>query len=236
MPRLFTNNATSNDAVTVAAQGFTAFAYGTLAVVLKPTSFAAAYNYLLIGTDAQDYWEIFTGTGSFNARISLYNGSVSTQSGTSNLTAGAWSLMAWTKGTGTVLPRWHRLTWTTGSWTHGDFAGTIADNSQTGISEYSIGFNGSQGANSANGAVAAAAIWRDRALTDSEIERLGRGRWDEQNPDLLMEFPGGRDDLVRTTIDCSRNRARQSASGSQVTRDNAAGPPGFRYSALTRRR
>ncbi len=115
-------------------------------------------------------------------------------------------------------------------------SGTLADATGTGATEHAIGFNASFGANSWFGHVLTAAAWKSRVLTDSEVERLGSGQWELSGPDLMMEFPSGRDNLDRTTIDCSRNRMRQTVRGSQVSRTNVTGPPGFRVSALNRRR
>lgn len=235
MARLFTNNSTVNDSVKVAAQGFTAWGFGTLAAVIYINSSAAARNFVCIGTDAQDFVELYNGP-STPPDVRMWNGAASADS-TSTFANSKWYIWGVTKATGTTNPRAHVYDFTTATWTHENFAGTLADSSGTGATQHGIGFDqaGSE-ANSPDAHILCAAAWKSRVLTDSEFARLARGLWDLSGPDMLLEFPSGRDNLNRTTIDQSRNRMRQTVLGSQVTRTNIAGPPGFRMSSLNRRR
>ena len=236
MARLFTNDGSLNDAVTVTAQGYTAWPYGTMAAVVYQTNSSAtdAYNVVVCGTSAQDFVELYSRESTH--LVQLWNGTADF-GGTTAITLNEWMLIAATKTTGTTTPRAHLFRWSTGTWTHENMGGTLADAAGTGATEHGIGFSGAgNGAFSFFGHVLAAAAWASRAMSDSEIERLASGLWDRWTPSLLMEFPSGRDAPAKTTIDQSRNRMRQNFSGSQVTRSNIVGPAGFRMSALNRRR
>jgi len=236
MPRRFTNDGSPNDAVKLAAQGFTSWTFGTLAAVWWPDDTTAAYNLLVVGTDAQDFVELYTADTASGAGGAprLWNGATASAASTPAITTDRWWLMVLTKATGTAQVRRHIYDWTANTWTRVD-TGTLANASGTGATEHGIGFAAFP-ANSPNGHVAAVAAWQGYAMSDGEVDRLPSGLWDRWNPDLLIEFPSGRDHLTRTSVDCSKNRMRQTSSGSQVTRTNIAGPPGFRYSALNRRR
>jgi hypothetical protein len=233
--RLFTNNSSVNDSVKVAAQGFTAWGFGTLAAVIYNVSTTQARNWFVVGTDAQDFVELYCGATT-PPDVRLWNGTASSDS-TSTFANSKWYIWAETKATGNVSPRAHVFDFSTATWTHENHTGNSQDATGTGATQHGIGFDQSGNeANSPDGHCLAVAAWKSRVLTDSEFARLPAGLWDRWTPDILLEFPSGRDNLDRTTIDCSRNRMRQTVRGSQVTRTNIAGPPGFRMSALNRRR
>jgi hypothetical protein len=235
--RTFTNDGSANDTVKVTAQGFTAWGYGTLACVVRLASLNASHarSLMLIGTDAQDFVEFYVNVSSAN-NLGFWNGSANVHMPYTSVT-NAWYVMAITKATGTTTPRGHIFDFAAGTWTHTNAGGTSVDPTGTGATQHGT-FGDSSGAelDAFDGQYLAMAAWKSRAMTDSECERLPRGLWDIWNPDLLLEFPSGRDNLTRTSIDCSRNRMRQATSGSSVTRGNVIGPPGFRLSALNRRR
>lgn len=237
MARTFTNDGSVNDSVKVAAQGFTTWGYGTVAGVIRvgTTHATNARNVLVIGTDAQDFVELYTGaTSTFDVR--LWNGAASADNA-SGFTNNKWLIWIATKNTGTATPRAHVHDFSAGTWLHEDMGATLADSSGTGATQHGCSFD--QAGNepfSFDGQILCAAAWKARVFTDSECERLARGLWDLWSPDLLLEFPSGRDNLDRTTIDCSRNRMLQTVRGSKVTRADIVGPPGFRMSALNRRR
>jgi hypothetical protein len=235
--RTFTNDGSLNCTFKVTAQGFTAWGFGTFAVVVRFATIPAATGRSLgvIGTDAQDFVEFFTHY-SVTGSVAMYNGSSDTGTA-STVTTSKWYVIVITKATGTVNPRGHMFDFGAGTWVHENMGGTLADASGTGATQHGV-FGDSAGSESGafDGQFLAQAAWKSRAMTDSEVERLPRGLWDIWSPDMLIEFPSGRDNVTRTTIDCSRNRMRQAVSGSQVTRGNIIGPPGFRLSALNRRR
>jgi hypothetical protein len=247
--RLFTNDGSVNDFIRVESTGLTAFPYGTIAAVIRITAIdpTNGRNIFLIGTDAQDFVELFVADGSAGSAghhggPAIYMG-VSSGYSTATPTAGTWLLMAATKDTGNVATRVHVYSWPLNTWSHltgiatGGGANTQADSTGTGSTANGIGFtNAGNEAFSPNADILCSAGWVNRAMGDSEIERLASGMWSRWAPDLYMCFPSGRDSPARTSVDGSRNRVRQTSVGSQVTRTNAAGPPGFRIEPFFRRR
>jgi hypothetical protein len=86
-----------------------------------------------------------------------------------------------------------------------------------------------------DGDIAAIMIVDKRSLTDSEIERLPRGLWEQvaTGPtDVLREFSYNDRVGLGTNIDASK---RRDAVLTGTTRSPLRGPPGFRFSAINRR-
>lgn len=238
MARRFTSDGSANNAVSVTARGFTDWGFGTLAIVgYHVAAFDSAGRTLLtIGTVAQDFVEVFIGGdggGGTNNKLDLWNGSASSR-GVTVINSGGWYVWTVTKTTGTTTPRSHLYEWTSNTHTHENQNTTSANPTGTGATEHAVSF--ASAGTTFDGYVLAAAAWRSYTMTDSEVERLPRGLWTNYSPDLLIEFPSGRDNMNRTNIDNGRNRMLMKASGSQVTRGNITDPPGFRLSALNRRR
>lgn len=236
MPRQFTN--ANADTVIVTAQGFTQFEYGTMAAVYYQTvafDNATGRTMLTLGSEAQDYAELFfgnNGTGGTNQdKVGYWNGAASIK-GTTAAADNTWMLVAASKNTGTVQERAHLMNFSVGTWTHETTGTAAGDNAGTGATTHQVGYTGGP-----TGYIMAVAAWRRRVLSDSEVERLARGMWSMFDPDLYMCFPSGRDFPNRTTVEASRNRMLQSAlGGTTVSRGNIAGPPGFRTEPLFRRR
>jgi len=236
--RLFTDDQSVNGNVTLTAQGITDMPYGTLAAACYHVS---AFNnsgrtVIIVGSIAEDFVELFVGNnGSGTNDIpGYYNGAVSAK-GATHESSGTWLLMATTKGTGTVTARSHCLNFSTGTWVHENCSPNVADSTGTSATEFVM--NGAFGGGSFfDGYILCGGIWRNRAMSDSEIERLGKGEWSNYSPDFYTAFPSGRDDTNRTTIDFGRYRMRQKTNGSQVTRGNIGNPLGFRLGPSWRRR
>lgn len=177
MPRTFAGA----DAIQLltGAAGF-AFGPGTIAVLQKRSS----------DTGLQSV--VFSGAGAGTARYALdLNGTaLRARSGASVITAptitGAVAdglvLLAWGKATGTVAPRFHRMS-AAGSWLHENGATTFGNATSHGNNVVLGAGASGAGANPYSGDIAWAAIW-DRNLTDAEVEALGTSllAWLSSNP------------------------------------------------------
>lgn len=151
--------------------------------------------------------------------------------GTFGTTLDRWHVVAITKATGTVAPRVHTFVPTAGTWSHVAAGTAIGDASAAswllvpGIAAYTSLVD-----------IAAYALWDKRAMSDGETERLASGLWTKLSPDTLIEYPSGRDFPAEVHADHGRSRVAQTSVGSGVARFNGAGPPGFRFSPMSRRR
>lgn len=102
-------------------------------------------------------------------------GGVGIQLGASTATAptctwrGGWRLIAVTKATGTVAPRFHQYDYGAGTWTHENAAGTLG-NSGIPATSATIGSRPG-GTNAFNGDIEIAGVW-DVAMTDDQVEAL----------------------------------------------------------------
>lgn len=229
MGRRFTTGSNERIIVGTAAAlaGFD-FRYGTIAVVVNIVSFVdgamfsvnketgASVDFATGGGGADIYW--YDGT---NARLGPLP------------TVGVTYVMAATKATGTALPRFHTWQPSTNVWTHTDANGTSPDSAA--VTFMGIGSSDDAAAqNPLNAELFAVAAWNKVVMTDSQVERLSRGRWAEQEPDFLAEFAHGRD-VGDMTSSIGRYGVKQSAR-TGTTRGTAKPPPGFRFAINTRRR
>jgi hypothetical protein len=225
---------TTNAYVTLTPGQFTAMPFGTIVAVLYQTTInSIGRSPVVVGGDAGDAAELFI----YNNGIGYWNGaaSVDTFGSTPQASANVWQLIALTKATGTTAVRMHLYSWPTHSWAHNDAAGTISNSAGTGLTEHGVGgFSEASGNGDLIGTLAAAMVLNSRVLSDQEIERLPRGNWYQWAPDLLVEYPSGRDN-PSSVRELSRNRMRQTASAG-TSRSALRDPPGFRFSPQHRRR
>lgn len=217
--------------IRLGVNGFTAMAYGSVfaVVYIQGIDTVKAPTLVVVGGDSGDFIELYISNTAPNP-LKIWNGTASASS-TVNAPLNEWCLIGFTKGAGTVTPRLHLYRWPTNAWTHQNATGTLADAAGTGATEHTIGGLGSS-ADDLAGDMAAAMVIKSRALSDSEVERLPRGQWSMFNPDLLVEFPSGRDNPANTR-DLSRFAVRETASAGQ-SRASRTDPPGFRFSPRRR--
>lgn len=234
MARTF--DGTANGWADYTLSGFTTHPYGTAVAVVNIGAFVGtgAGSVLFLGTsgtaDTEDTLNIYgpqKAPGYWNSTANV------DAVGATVMTLNNWLLVAVSKATGTVACRVHHYTWTTNTWVHENTALTSADSANV-SAVAAVG--GNQGTFAHTGQIAAVAVFNKRVLTDSEIERMACGRWNLWTPDLLVEYPSGRDFPAQTVAEHSRNRCVQSGVGSTVSRAAVADPPGFKFSALPRRR
>lgn len=140
-----------------------------------------------------------------------------------------WCWYVLTKGTGSVVPRWHRLDISAGTaWVHQNDTGNVGDGSGP-IDNIYLGGNGSA-SNTWRGRIAAAAAW-STALSDVQVEAACT----LAAADLLAASPGwmvrlNQASTATSVLDDTGNGGDQSAiSGTTVDADE---PPGWDY-ALT---
>lgn len=240
MARHFTKASSERLVYDITTGGIANFPFGTVAAWVKRASATNGIQAFLAFEDAgtnSPYSFFFTATNT----LSAYNQAAQVDSTTTVTSTTEWTFIAWNKATGTATPRCHFYKPSTNAWTHENASGTQANTAGTPIS---IQIGGDNNGDYFDGDIAAVAVFRQRVLTDSEIERLPRGQWDlwVAEHDFLWEARSGRDVPVATTQsrhpDQSRSRTRQTASASTsgTTRAATADPPGFRFSRLTRRR
>ena len=138
--------------------------------------------------------------------LRLYMGG-STRDGTTALTPG-WYLVAFTKASGTVIPRAHIYRYDTGTWVH-EAAGSAIANQTLGTTEAQIGASLADG-QLWNGDVELAGFW-DVELTDAQIEMLpfGLTPWFQENPKALWLLDQA--DVAQTVMDLTGGGANQTA-------------------------
>lgn len=244
MARRFTRASSEHVDFNDVGQPFRNFGWGTVATVVRFASDGSGGNYhALLGNNAPgnaDDGSLFLRSDLNHPSLFFTSAGTSRDCATQTVTASlGWVLMAATKGTGIVIPRSHLFVWSTGTWNHADMSGTMADNTSFDTTLPVMIGSGHFG-DYFDGDMAAIMVANNRAMTDSECERLASGgweRWVTRPDDFLAEFPSGRDPAgtatVRTT---SRAAMRSTATSVGTSRSAVADPPGFRFSARCRRR
>lgn len=247
MSRRFTKGSSEFIQFSTSGQHFTNWGFGTLAVCLKRISNSGSnFQYLLCNTNAASTDSGFAFTFDLSDRFDLWSATGSTDrlSTTSFTTTAGWGIVAITKTTGTTTARAHFFSWTSGTWTHENFSGTSADNTDV-LSPPSVQigefWNAGGHGDYLDAEVAAVMALTNEAMTDSQIERLPAGLWDRwltRAEDFLIEFPSGRDPYVSgtNTVRTSGRATMKATSTTGTTRGASADPPGFRFSKFKRRR
>jgi hypothetical protein len=234
MPRRFVRASSSVITQPLTAPGFAGMTFGTAAAVVNRTvSGTNQYAVLGVADNASDNSLVLYFQSS-NVLNMYWAGNDNLSSATVTSTDG-WVLIAGTKATGSVAPRLHIYKWATNVWTHQNGASNRANASLFGSTLW-IGNDTTTFNSFYEGDIAAVMLVDKRAMSDGEIERLPNGlweRWATGPTDLLREF-GPRDQpIAGRNIDPSLRRDTSTAG---TTRTPIAGPPGFRYSAVNRRR
>lgn len=177
------------------------FGPGTVATICKVDSFTAERDIISVGAPSVSrlYLRTVVTTGQLNLQL----GGVSANGPT--LTAGKWYLIAASKASGTVLPRWTVYDYATNTFTHADGSATMANPGIMGTK----GILGAQIDHSVpmDGDIAVAGYW-NVVFTDQQREALAfdlnawfqeqpRGLWVLDQPDpvpeptkLLLHFDG----------------------------------------------
>lgn len=167
MPRTFDG---VDDFVTLSlgALGF-AFGPGTVAAIIKRSADSSIDELLYAGVSSTARWALTLGSAN-NIVLRTNNTSAASGAGIDScLAADGWLLVAATKATGTVAPRFHRYEYATGVWQHANSATSIADSSVP-ITNAFIGATHA-GANPFAGDGDVKGAW-DVVLTDAQIEAM----------------------------------------------------------------
>jgi hypothetical protein len=230
----------ANDAVTFATTGFSTFAYGTTAAVIYLTSTLVngnTRNLVFTGTDQDtdviDVLNVYDSTylpGMWNAASGV------DAKGPTGITQNTWSVVVLTKDTGPSRPVPTSSNMSSGAWSHGNSATSEADSTSTGQTVYAINGTQSTAFSGIDGHIAAVGSWLNRALSDSEVERLAAGSWNKYSPDVMVEWKSGRTPMGVGPLDHGRQRIRTTIFGSAITRSAIGDPPGFKFSPAGRRR
>lgn len=156
---------------TTLGTGPTTFPYGTIAAVIRASTDPTFFVWLS-ACDASDTWLVQSQFWSGNWDIGL-DGSTTTVEGssTSLVAADGWCFVAVSKDTGSVAPRFHKYSYTTGTWSH-TTGGPLADGSGT-VHHWKIG--GRNTGTEWDGDIAIAGAAASVALSDNQIESLAYG-------------------------------------------------------------
>ena len=209
------------------------FLYGTCATLLNVAS-----------TDAQDTVIIFTNGIASTPRFELYitntgkffgwtDGTTFTTSSIAVPMAETCFLAA-TKDTGTVAPRFHMYRPSTGVWTHVAGGTTNVDSAATTSFQIADGATFGLLAD-----VWQLGMWSQRAMTDSEIERLMQVPqldWRRFDAEVMIRFDNTYEsalDLVRTH---GRRDVRQTTRTGTTTKSVLTFPGGHGTLAVSRRK
>lgn len=230
MGRRFT--AASSERITVenAADlaGFS-FLFGTFACVLYRSQDTGAFETMgAFNNDASASHQYGISSGDL---LFLYD-NPQTRTMTGAVSASQYWLLAITKATGTATGVGHRYQFSTATWTHANLSGTAADSGATTI--FTIGSLSPTGADLLSSEIVALGFWPGLVMTNSECERLARGRWLELNPRFYVEWGAPRE-VAEMARSLGQNRVRQTTMVG-TTRGVQPPPPGFRMSPQARRR
>lgn len=139
--------------------------------------------------------------------------------------ADGWTLVLFTKATGTVAPRLHRYVYSTKAWTH--FTASTSTANGSSVSGGTVRFGEWQDVDDFAGLIDRAAIW-DKELTDAEAELLtgGLGSWFYSNPKGLWDFRQAA--TGQGVRDLTGGGADQSTiAGTTVDKDQSFQEPGW---------
>lgn len=224
--------AASSERIYVGSTGLGGFdwRWGTIAAVVHfPTLSGAETIVAFNDSNAADFY-----MNSSNSALRLYDGATGSDSLGPTISAGVTYVCGVSKATGTVTPRFHVYTATTGVWSHSDGASTVADSAQT--TSIGIGsFADASASDALNGELGAVAAWPSWSMSDQEFERLARGNWASRSPGLLVEFISAQDSVGDLPRALGRHRVAQT-SRTGTTLGAAAKPAGWRPSVQSRRR
>lgn len=187
MARTFT--AASSSQITTAIGGLSAVTFGTIACVVKRNADAAWHGLVGLNTSA--------GAIQFGLEFSDVN-AISMRIGASDFTsptatvqaADNWVLVVVTKATGTVAPRFHRFSFTLGTWTHENGASTAANaTAPGGTGLVKLGMLTAATTDYADVTMSAAAVWGS-ALSDAQVESLtaNLNAWTALSPAAMWVF------------------------------------------------
>lgn len=219
----------STDHIDCAAGGIVALKPGTLAMILRKTGAPGTYqvpvdlggtaasdpdhSYIALGVgggDTVDFWDGANDNFTPTIRISTTEG---------------WCLLVVSKAAGANLPRFHKYSYATNSWTHENGTTTARDaTTPTGINfgcERDGGVDGNF-----QGDLACVGLW-NVVLTDAQVEALAftLEPWFQVNPVGLWLFD--QDKTTQKVVDLSGNGANESAlTGTTVSTSSV---PVFNY-------
>lgn len=165
MPRHFTS--ASNELITTGIGSLSfAFGPGTIAAVVRIVSFTASNTVIDVGNSSTVRYIFYIETTGARLRLNCDAGA---STGVTALTANKWYLVAASKATGTVAPRFHIYDYATGGWVHENASGTLA-NSTAPTTKATIG-NSLDATIPTNGDIEIVGVWSS-VLSDTQIETL----------------------------------------------------------------
>lgn len=199
----------TDDRVRVSAGGLSAFTFGTILLVMRRNS--TAWNGLVVGHNSggTSLWGLELGPNAGVDDRLFYLSNANSRKSTFTITnADGWILAGAGKATGTAAPRFHKLVYSSNTWTHEDANdGTVGDNTGT-TSVVSIG--DWELSDFLAGDVALVGVWK-RLLTDTEVEQLAYSLqdWYAAAPDALLVLDQSA--TTQNVIDATGGGANQSS-------------------------
>ena len=193
------------------------FGPATCAALVKKSSDTTNYEIIILASDNADpdNWIFYIGLGGDN-KLGLFNGFVDLESPFTVLASEGWVMVAVTKATGTVAPRFHKYVLNTGVWTHQDCASTGA-NSGTMFTANTIGASNAHDATVGvfDGHILAVGVW-NVVLNDAALEAISPAIY--TNFDALIAGW-----LATATAPRVLNRLDQASVSTSITDDTGGG-------------
>ncbi len=156
-------------------------------------------------------------------KLAFYNGASVLNSSIRVGTADGWQLLAWSKATGTVKPKFYRYSFSKAEWTIVEGTTALANGSS--VAEGTVRIGEFTGAEFFKGDIAISGIW-STALSEAEIKALvsvkALSEWKALfSPSGIWEFKQQApviEEVIEEVIDATGNGANQSSrSGTTVT-------------------
>jgi hypothetical protein len=205
--------------------GACGIAFGPMTIAAVVRNLDAGHDANIInsgGTTGTTRWNLGMVTGS--GLIKTFNGTSTQNSTTAAATPNEWTLIAVTKASGTVAPRYHAYRYITGTWIHEDGA-ALAD-STAAVSPILLASYAASGSEF-KGDMLMGGVW-NVVMTDSQIESLGSTfdylLWSTAAgvaPKALWQL---NQDVTTSVLDLTGNGADQTAiAGTVVTGDPKLG-------------
>jgi hypothetical protein len=216
----------ASDNVICEAGATTATTFGTFAAIIKRNSTAlngivalhnSAPNFIvgleILDHASGDFAVYGSASGDINSAFTVTN-------------ADGWILLVCGKATGTATPRFHKYVYSTDTWTHSNGGGTLANTSGT-VDNVKFGMAGAGTGADFAGDLAVSAVWKNRQLTDTEVEQLAFSLmgWHATTPTALWVFDQSA--TTQNVIDLTGGAANQRSTTGNVVSTNSV--PVFSY-------
>lgn len=146
-------------------------AYGTLVSIFRVTGSGGANGLVVVNGQGRSFGMYLAPTSNALALTTQNSGDPIAPTITVG-TGDDWVLCAITKATGSVAPRFHKYAYATNTWSHENYGSNVVNVSGGTQTGWCIGAYSNTGFYSFLGDIAAAAVFKDRALSDDQLESL----------------------------------------------------------------